>query len=505
MLQGLACHDRATPQLLTVMKGQLLALGKQTLIYGLGNVAVQAVGLLTLPVFGRVFSEAEYGVLELATVTLAALAILADAGLASAAQRSWFDYSDEQHVERRVVMSTAIIVSLGASGAICAALVLAREPVSDWLFAGQQYTAVVVLLAAALPLTILAQLLRELMRLRFRAWNYMISASLGAALTGFLGVGAVLFLDAGLDGVMWGIVIGAGAATLYGLVVVRADLGTSVSSGELRTMLAYGLPLVPAALAVWALTFIDRIMLVQLSDLAEVGEYAVANRVAMPLLFAVAAFVTAFSPFILAAHSEDPDGEKRIRARVLIYLTAGLVLMALTLGLFAREIVEIVAPQFDEAYRATGLVAAGLVAFGLSTVTMTGLSITRRTSHVAVAAGVAATVNIGLNFLLIPAWGMIGAAAASLVAYAVLATLYHLQAQRVYPTPYDLRTVFALCALGGALLPLGAVELDPLGLALALKAAALGAFVLALVRLGIVRGAEVREVARAVRLRAGAS
>jgi O-antigen/teichoic acid export membrane protein len=487
------------------MKTQLLTLGKQTLIYGLGNVAVQAVGLVTLPVFARVFSEAEYGVLELATVTLAALAILADAGLASASQRSWFDYTDEQHSERRVVMSTAIVVSLAASATICAALIVAREPVSEWLFAGQQYTAVVVLLAAALPLTILAQLLRELMRLRFRAWHYMISASLGAALTGFLGVGAVLFLDAGLDGVLWGVVIGTGAATLYGLAVVRADLGTTVSSGELRTMLAYGLPLVPAALALWALTFIDRIMLARLSDLAEVGQYAVANRVAMPLLFAVAAFATAFSPFILAAHSDDPEAEKELRARVLTYVTAGLVLMALALGLFARQIVDIVAPGFDRAYQATGLVAAGLAAFGVSTVTMTGLSITRRTGRVAFAATLVAAINIGLNLLLIPVWGMMGAAVATLVAFVLLAVLYHLQAQRAYRTHYDLRTVFAMSALGGALLPLGAVDLQPVGLDIALKAGALAAFVLALVRLGIVRRAELAEVARALRPRAGAS
>jgi O-antigen/teichoic acid export membrane protein len=487
------------------MKTQLLTLGKQTLIYGLGNVAVQAVGLVTLPVFARVFSEAEYGVLELATVTLAALAILADAGLASASQRSWFDYTDEQHSERRVVMSTAIVVSLAASATICAALIVAREPVSEWLFAGQQYTAVVVLLAAALPLTILAQLLRELMRLRFRAWHYMISASLGAALTGFLGVGAVLFLDAGLDGVLWGVVIGTGAATLYGLAVVRADLGTTVSSGELRTMLAYGLPLVPAALALWALTFIDRIMLARLSDLAEVGQYAVANRVAMPLLFAVAAFATAFSPFILAAHSDDPEAEKELRARVLTYVTAGLVLMALALGLFARQIVDIVAPGFDRAYQATGLVAAGLAAFGVSTVTMTGLSITRRTGRVAFAATLVAAINIGLNLLLIPLWGMMGAAVATLVAFVLLAVLYHLQAQRAYRTHYDLRTVFAMSALGGALLPLGAVDLQPVGLDIALKAGALAAFVLALVRLGIVRRAELAEVARALRPRAGAS
>jgi O-antigen/teichoic acid export membrane protein len=85
---------RAPP---THVKTQLVAPGRQTLTYGLGNVAVQAVGLLTLPVFARVFSQAEYGVLELATVTPAAVAILADVGLASGSQRSWFEYTDEQH------------------------------------------------------------------------------------------------------------------------------------------------------------------------------------------------------------------------------------------------------------------------------------------------------------------------------------------------------------------------------------------------------------------------
>lgn len=72
------------------------------------------------------------------------------------------------------------------------------------------------------------------------------------------------------------------------------------------------------------------------------------------------AFGTAFSPFILAAHSEDPEAEKELRGRVLTYLTAGLVLLALVLGLFAREIVDIVAPGFDRAYQATGLVLLGL-------------------------------------------------------------------------------------------------------------------------------------------------
>jgi hypothetical protein len=108
--------------------------------------------------------------------------------------------------------------------------------------------------------------------------------------------------------------------------------------------------------------------------------------------------------------------------------------------------------------------------------------------------------------LIIPPWEMMGPALATFVANVLLAVLYHLQSQRAYHrTHYDLRTVCIPSALGGALLPLGALDLHPIGLALLLEAAALAVFVLALVRLGIVRRAGLVDVARALRLRAGAS
>ncbi len=51
---------------------------------------------------------------------------------------------------------------------------------------------------------------------------------------------------------------------------------------------------------------------------------------------------------------------------------------------------------------------------------------------------IAAVVNLGLNFLLIPAWGQVGAAVATAVGYILLALLYHRGAQRV-PRPHPVR------------------------------------------------------------------
>ena len=58
------------------LRARLLTLGRQTFVYGIAGAASQAVGIVTLPVFARTFSPAQYGVLEIATVGYAALLVL---------------------------------------------------------------------------------------------------------------------------------------------------------------------------------------------------------------------------------------------------------------------------------------------------------------------------------------------------------------------------------------------------------------------------------------------
>ena len=47
-------------------------------------------------------------------------------------------------------------------------------------------------------------------------------------------------------------------------------------------------------------------------------------------------------------------------------------------------------------------------------------------------------MNIGLNFALIPPWGIVGASVATAIGYGALAAAYYVVAQRIYHTPYEL-------------------------------------------------------------------
>jgi O-antigen/teichoic acid export membrane protein len=69
--------------------------------------------------------------------------------------------------------------------------------------------------------------------------------------------------------------------------------------------------------------------------------------------------------------------------------------------------------------------------------TSIGLNITRRTQYYPVATVTAALVNVGLNLLLIPRHGIIGAAWANGAAYAVQAALGFMLSQHFYPVRYE--------------------------------------------------------------------
>jgi O-antigen/teichoic acid export membrane protein len=474
--------------------GHIVQIGKQTLVYGLSGVSLQLVGLITLPVFARVFSPRDYGILELATVGSSVALTLIDAGFASASQRSFYDYDDSRIDRRRAVISTALAFTslLGCLWAIVA--IVARDPLSRWLFDGEQRFTLVIVLAVSLPLVNAANLTRQTMRLRFRAWRFVISAVLAAVASAVVGVVAVTAFDAGVSGVFIGIIIGNALATAYGIFVIRKDLSWSFSRLELRKMLAFGIPLIPTTLALWALAFLDRIMLSRLSTLDEVGQYAVSNRVATVLTLAVVAFTTAVGPQLFALYSTDRELEKFVRARVLTYLTVALCFGGICLALFAREIVAVVAPGYDRAYEAVGLLLLAIIAFAASGLTMAGISYTRRTAYFAVGSGVAFAVHVGLNFALIPSIGMLGAAVSTLVAYGLLAVLYLAISQRLYPTRYEGRKVFVTIGLATAIGALGVVPLGPLAIELTIKLLAILVFLLGIRGFGVVGAEETREI-----------
>jgi O-antigen/teichoic acid export membrane protein len=474
------------------------AFARQTIVYAVSGAIAPAVGIITLPILARVFTGGEYGLLELGTVLTFAALTVADLSLIAAAQRSFFDYSDEELEARRRVLSTALLASSAITLLVALAVAVFRGPVSEFLFGTSEGRLVVLVAATLLPLNTF-RFTTEAMRVRFQAKHYLVTTAISTILGTALVVVFVAGLHYGVESVFVGSLVANLAAAVYGLVIVRDTLWRGFSRRDLGIMLRYGLPLVPTTLLLWALALVDRVILVRLADLDAVGQYGMALRLAGLLLLAVNAFHLALGPFLFNLYSSDPEVEKAARGRTLTYMAFVLGLAALLLTLFAQEVLAVVAPAYPNAYAAVGPLVFGTVGYGLSSLLLTGISLARRTVLIPFFSALAAAANIGLNIALIPPFGFVGAAFGTGAGYLVLAVCSYFVGQRVYRTPYEPRRALMILVAAAALAVVGVLPLEPLGLAVAVKAAAVVLFVAVVWASRAMTGSEFVELGRFLR------
>jgi O-antigen/teichoic acid export membrane protein len=289
--------------------------------------------------------------------------------------------------------------------------------------------------------------LTSLFRVEERSTAFVVASVANVLIT----VGATLLLVVGLKKGATGAVVGnfLGTLCVYLALVAyrRYQLGLQFDRALLREMNRFGLPLVPSALALWAINFIDRLFIAQYKGQTEVGVYSVAVRISSAIVFLMVAFRLAWPAF---AYSIRDDREaKRTYSFVLTYLVYVCCWMSLALGALAPWLVHVLAPkpEFRRASEAVALLAFAASAYAAYTVLAIGSGRARKTQLNWVISGAAAALNIGLNIVLIPRYGMVGAAIATLAAYVALFAGMYTYAQRVFPVAYQRRRVATAAAV----------------------------------------------------------
>jgi O-antigen/teichoic acid export membrane protein len=472
---------------------ELKRLGKHSAIYGLGGLVSRILAVLLLPLYTRYLSPSDYGKVETLIALTTVVGIVLRFGIHSAFFRFYFDSEDAQ--ARRLVLRTSFWFTMGmATVGLLAGLLLA-DPIADALFGSSDDAELVMAAFVGLWAGMNYEQLTSLFRVEERSVAF-VSASLANIV---LTIGATLLLVVALDKGPIGVIVGNFTGTLLVYVVLvgyrREQLGLQFDRGLLREMNRFGVPLIPTALFLWVTNFSDRLFLVQLADTTEVGLYSVGVRIASAMVLLLTAFRLAWPAF---AFSIQDDGEaKRTYAFVLTYLVLLTTWVATALALLSPWIVEwIAAPSFASSSRVVGPLAFAAVAFGAYIVVAIGIGRAKRTQFNWVVTGAAAVVNIALNLALIPPYGMMGAAVATVAAYSTMFAGMAWWSQQIYPVPYQWRRVGTAVAVGIALVVAG--KLAGGGLALALPLALV--YPLALLPLGFYLPAERRAISGRLRV-----
>jgi O-antigen/teichoic acid export membrane protein len=215
----------------------------------------------------------------------------------------------------------------------------------------------------------------------------------------------------------------------------------------LRGSLAYALPFVPHRLSNWVLNVSDRIILENYVPLDALGLYTVGYRFGLTLAALLDAVNLAWVPFYYKTAKEE--GGQDALARLVTYYVFALTFLTLGTVLLSREVVYLMAaPSFHPSYRVVPPVAIAYGLHGLYLVMVSGPSYVKKTGQIPMYTGIAAVVNIAINVLLIPRYGMMVAAWSTMIAFLVRAVLISLFSLRVFPLGYDWRRMGLTVALG---------------------------------------------------------
>lgn len=237
-----------------------------------------------------------------------------------------------------------------------------------------------------------------------------------------IAVALVVWADYGILGRFLGNLAGAG---LVGVVLIywlikrywkyKLEWKTS------KAMLVYGAPLIVHTLASILLAIGDRFVIERMIGLQAAGLYTVAYLFGKPLEFLIGAISQAWSPRYFRQMQNGEEGDKAIR-KFNKYWTLIMVSFVCVATIIAPIIFTwLVEERYQPASPVIAPVIGGLFLMGVYHLSVGPIYVAKKTHLVATTTLVSALVNIGANIILVPMYGIVGAAYGTLISYAMMA------------------------------------------------------------------------------------
>ncbi len=487
------------------MVGYLKRLVSSLAAYQVADVVSKFIAVLLLPVYTRYIRPSGYGEVELLANGVILVSIVVRFGIIEAFLRFYF--VDEDPARRDALARRAVVFLLITSTIAAGVLAAAAEPLSK-LVLGHQDTTIFLIAVLGLWAFTNLELAYGLLRVEERIRTYAIASLINVGLT----ITASLVLVVGLGKGARGLLLGNYAAStvvLLGLwwTLRKRLLPSRTGSEDLRQLLRFGLPTMPAEISVYLLSVIDRYYIYHTRSPRLAGLYSIAIKLAGSVAFIVRAFQYAWPPL---AYSVTDDREAaRLYGLVTTYyvLVSGWVVAGL--ALLGRWVLRLLAaPSYFGAYRALPWVALGWAMYGLWVVFLVIAGRARVTTLNFPASLAGLVVNVILLVLLVPPLGIAGAGIALCGAYVGMLTVMHLLTRRAFAAQFEWRRLAQLAVVMGGVAVTGELLLPTRGAVGLLTRAA--AFAVIPLLLHLTRFAHPQELsqlrrlfARARRLRAG--
>lgn len=413
-------------------------------------MASRGLGFLLLPLHTNIIATDQYGKAALIFLFLALMNVIYGYGMDVAYLR--FVALEDNLKKQKTLFSTGLISLLVTSIVFSGLIVIFDQTISTIIFRSTDETLLILLSAGILLFDALTLMPFMALRAKEKSIPFAVLKVVNVVLNVAANILFIIVLKKGVAGIFWANLVASGLTFLFLLPIIFRLFVLKFDYAIFREYLRFGLPYIAPGLAVVAMNLIDRPIIERLTDLDTTGIYNAGYKLGTFMALFIAAFRFAWHPFFLSTSKQE--NAKAVFARVLTYFMLSCSVVFLMISLFVDEIVRFSLfgySLFGEDYWASTsiipLILISNILYGMYVNFYIGVFLEKKTSIIAWITGVSAVVNIGFNFLLIPYFGMLGAAWAKVISYIVLAYLLYVKSNPLYPINYEWGRIIKISGL----------------------------------------------------------
>jgi O-antigen/teichoic acid export membrane protein len=422
------------------MLDKLKSLSKDTLIYGTSTILGRFLSFLFVPIYTNLFLPSEFGIVANVYAYIAILNVFFTIGLES----GYFKFASTLEVGDKKENFSHPFFGIFINSAILSGLLFIFSYKFTYLFQIDtskdvilKYTALILFFDA------LSIVPFGFLRLMHRPYMFAAIRLANIVLTVILNVFFIVILRLGIEYVFISNLIASFVTLLLLVPVIVSNIKFSLNIMLVKELLRFSLPYIPAGISSNIIQVINRPILTALTDDYTVGVFQANYRLGIFMMLFVSMFEFAWRPFFLN-NAKEPDA-KALYSRVLtMFLVVSTVIFAF-LTLFINDIVAIPMPGkghlVGKAYwgglQIVPVILLSYLIYGIYINLMAGIYIEKKTKYLPYITGIAAVINVSANFILIPVFGMMGSAIATLMSYIAMTAGIYFISQKFYKIEYQ--------------------------------------------------------------------
>lgn len=398
-----------------------MSLLKSTAWYTFGNLFARSLGFILLPFYSNLIPAEDFGRYALLMSAYAVMSAVYQGGLFPGFSKYFLETDDEN--KRKKIFASCFSLILLTSLVITIISSFFSQKVSSLILGSPQYGRLVLLTAWMLFIDTVFLTVLHLLKTKEESKQVIYYTSLSAVFNLILNFFFVFYLRRGVEGIFLAQLFSGGVIVVIMAGVLKDNFSFRSDNAVLRSILIFSFPLLIAGILSTFVDVADRFILDHFMDKKLVGIYSFSYRIAMVMNIFVISFRTAWTPYSLRLLRKEKD-YSILFGHSFTRLIAISLLMFLAVSLFIKDLFgfHLGGGTLFNAEYAPGLVIipfillgymfSGLISFYSVYPYQSGKSY-----HFLISDLAAFIVNIGLNFILIPKYGILGAAAATMVSF----------------------------------------------------------------------------------------